>query len=45
MKSGTEVTLTNHDDIPHTVDNTQGKFKSPALDTDQKFQFRFTEPE
>ena len=43
MKSGTEVTWTNHDDIPHTVDNTQGKFKSPALDTDQKFQFRFTE--
>jgi len=44
VKAGTEVTWTNHDDIPHTVDSTQGKFKSAALDTDQKFQFRFTEP-
>ena len=44
VNSGTEVTWTNHDDIPHTVDSTQGKFKSAALDTDQKFQFRFTEP-
>lgn len=43
VKAGTEVTWTNHDDIPHTVDSTQGKFKSAALDTDQKFQFRFTE--
>jgi plastocyanin len=44
VKAGTEVTWTNHDDIPHTVDSMQGKFKSAALDTDQKFQFRFTEP-
>lgn len=44
VKTGTQVTWTNHDDIPHTVDSTQGKFKSAALDTDQKFQFRFTEP-
>jgi plastocyanin len=44
VKVGTEVTWTNHDDIPHTVDSTQGKFKSAALDTDNKFQFRFTEP-
>jgi len=27
------------------VDSTQGKFKSPALATDQKVQFRFTETE
>jgi len=44
VKVGTQVTWINHDDIPHTVDSTQGKFKSPALDTDDKFQFRFTEP-
>lgn len=44
VKVGTEVVWINHDDIPHTVDSTQGKFKSAALDTDDKFQFRFTEP-
>jgi plastocyanin len=43
VKAGTQVTWTNKDDIPHTVDSTQGKFKSGALDTDQKFQFRFTD--
>lgn len=44
VKAGTQVTWINHDDVPHTVDSTQGKFKSAALDTDDKFQFRFTEP-
>ena len=44
VKVGTQVTWINHDDIPHTVDSTQGKFKSQALDTDDKFEFRFTEP-
>jgi len=44
VKPGTQVTWVNHDDIPHTVDSTEGKFKSAALDTDDKFQFRFTEP-
>jgi plastocyanin len=44
VKVGTQVTWINHDDIPHTVDSTDGKFKSAALDTDDKFQFRFTEP-
>ena len=44
VKAGTQVTWINHDDIPHTVDSTEGKFKSAALDTDDKFQFRFTEP-
>jgi plastocyanin len=43
VKAGTQVTWINHDDIPHTVDSTEGKFKSAALDTDDKFQFRFTE--
>lgn len=44
VKAGTQVTWINKDDIPHTVDSTQAKFKSAALDTDDKFQFRFTEP-
>jgi plastocyanin len=44
VKAGTRVTWVNRDDIPHTVDSTQGKFKSAALDTDDKFQFLFTEP-
>jgi len=43
VKVGTQVTWVNHDDIPHTVDSTQGKFKSAALDTDDRFEFRFTE--
>lgn len=43
VKIGTTVTWINHDDIPHTVDSTQGKFKSAALDTDDKFEFHFTE--
>jgi plastocyanin len=44
VRAGTQVTWINHDDIPHTVDSTQGKFKSAAMDTADKFQFRFTEP-
>jgi plastocyanin len=43
VKVGTTVTWINHDDIPHTVDSTQGKFKSAALDTDEKFEFQFKE--
>jgi plastocyanin len=42
IKVGTTVTWINHDDIPHTVDSTEGKFKSGALDTDDKFEYRFT---
>lgn len=34
------MTWTNHDDIVH---NAEGKLKSAALDTDDKFQFRITE--
>src|SRR5581483_10045463 len=44
VRPGTQVTWTNRDDMPHTIDSAQGKFKSAALDTDEKFQFRFTEP-
>ena len=39
---GTEVTWTNHDDVPHTVTSrTKGVFSSQALDTDDHFSFRF----
>jgi plastocyanin len=44
VKGGTTVTWTNRDDIPHTVDSSEGKFRSAALDTNDKFQFRFTAP-
>jgi len=43
VKVGTTVTWINHDDIPHTVDSTQRKFKSAALDTDEKFEYQFKE--
>jgi len=41
---GTTLTWTNRDDIPHTVVSDDQKFKSKALDTDEKFSFTFTEP-
>jgi plastocyanin len=44
VKAGTQVIWVNKDDIPHTVDSSQGKFKSAALDTDEKFEFKFSEP-
>lgn len=44
VKAGTQVTWINKDDIPHTVDSSEGKFKSAALDTDEKFEFKFSEP-
>jgi plastocyanin len=44
VKAGTKVIWTNKDDIPHTVDSTDGKFKSNALDTEDKFEFNFPAP-
>ncbi|HVI91997.1 MAG TPA: cupredoxin family copper-binding protein [Dongiaceae bacterium] len=43
---GTQVTWTNHDDIPHTVvsSDTPPAFKSPALDTDDSFSVTFSKP-
>jgi 3',5'-cyclic-AMP phosphodiesterase len=41
---GTTVTWTNHDDVPHTVVSTKKAFASSALDTDQRFSYRFTAP-
>ena len=44
VKSGTTVTWTNRDDIPHTVTSDKLAFRSNALDTDDKFSFTFTTP-
>ena len=41
---GTTLTWTNRDDIPHTVVSNDQRFKSKALDTDERFSFTFTEP-
>jgi plastocyanin len=45
VDSGTTVTWINDDDVPHTVvsDDTT-TFKSPALDTGEKFSYTFTKP-
>lgn len=42
IKTGTTVTWTNRDDIPHTVVSTDGVFKSKVLDTDEKFSYTFS---
>ena len=41
---GTQVTWINKDDVPHTVVSVDHKFKSRALDTDEKFSFTFQAP-
>ena len=43
VKPGTTVTWENGDDIPHLVAEDGAKFRSPALDTGEKFSFVFTE--
>ncbi len=44
VHSGTTVTWINKDDVPHTVTSNEKKFKSPALDTDERFTFTFSAP-
>jgi plastocyanin len=39
---GTTVTWINHDDIPHSVAEKDRLFKSPVLDTNEKFSYTFT---
>ena len=41
---GTTVIWTNHDDVPHNVVSTEQKFRSPVLDTDERFSHRFDSP-
>jgi plastocyanin len=44
IPAGTQVTWINKDDVPHTVVSVDHKFKSRALDTDEKFSFMFRTP-
>ena len=45
VPTGTTVTWTNHDDVPHTVtSDDKTTFASKGLDTDDTFSFRFTTP-
>jgi len=44
VKTGTTVTWTNEDDIPHTVAATGRLFKSKTMDTDETYAFTFTTP-
>ena len=41
---GAQVTWVNKDDVPHTIVSVDHKFKSQALDTDEKFSFTFRDP-
>ncbi len=42
IRAGTTVTWINQDDVPHTVTSTDKKFKSPALDTGERFSHTFS---
>ena len=42
VKAGTTVTWINADDIPHLVSEKDGKFRSSALDTNDKFSQTFS---
>lgn len=44
VPAGTTVTWVNHDDDAHTVVSTTALFRSPGLDTDDSFSYRFTKP-
>ena len=45
VSTGTTVTWVNQDDVPHNIVSSEGKtLKSPVLDTDQKFSYRFDRP-
>lgn len=41
VKPGTTVSWTNGDDAPHIIVSRNGLFKSPALDTGDRFSFTF----
>jgi plastocyanin len=41
VKAGTTVTWVNLDDEPHTVFSDAGLFRSAALDTTERFSFKF----
>ena len=41
VATGTTVTWTNRDDVPHTVVSSTKVFKSPPLDTGEAFSYTF----
>ena len=44
VPAGSEITWFNHDDVPHTVVGVGKEFKSPALDTGERFSHKFVQP-
>ena len=44
VKPGANVTFVNHDDIPHLVVAVDGKYRSKALDTNDKYSVTFDKP-
>ena len=44
VTTGTTVTWSNADDIPHTVVSDDKVFRSKALDTGDQYSFTFTKP-
>ena len=44
VKPGATVTFENHDDIPHLVVAADGKYRSKALDTNDRFSIAFDKP-
>jgi len=44
VKAGTKVTWINHDDVPHTVDENDKRFRSGTMDTDDQYSYTFTSP-
>lgn len=44
IATGTTVTWTNRDDVPHVVASDSNLFKSKALDTDDRYSYTFTKP-
>lgn len=44
VNAGEQVTWVNKDDEPHTVVSDTGLFRSSAMDTDERFSFKFDKP-
>jgi plastocyanin len=44
VKVGATVIFENHDDIPHLVVDVAGKYRSKALDTNDRFSITFDKP-
>jgi len=44
VKSGATVTWINQDQEPHTVVSADGRFRSGAIDTGERFSFTFEKP-